>query len=305
MGTRYLECTADVENGSAWSLAGATPKATFWESVDLGASPVPPDATASDGDTAYILTNNASLPGTFPNRVRMELLAASATPRFPLKKGGHALKAIWRRAGAGNFVAWPSFEIWNNGALIGATYTNTDPGTGFRMVTHTISEANAALIDWTASLDLVVKDGTKGTGTCGCRLSALWLEVPDIASMEAVGSSSCDGECEMVQINASVVGSTSCDGQCTGQIFTQAVIVAGSTSCDGQVSGQTLRVQLVGSTSCDGQATGSLVLFGEAVGSTSCDGQVTGSVVYPQYLGVYPPRCGSANFRVRQEGYNR
>lgn len=288
MGTRYLECTADVSASASWSFAGAGAPASFTAAVDLNTSSLPPTSASSDGDSGYALINNTSAV-VYPaakSRLRIQVHAGGLAP--PIKTSGHKVCAIYRKAGTGHFrdpggaaYDWPSFELWNNGARVAGPFVNTEPGTSFVLVSHTLSAAEAAAIDWTQDIDLVASDVWQGTGTCACRMSAFWLEAPEAYSLEASGSSTSAGEVELYAINGSASGSSTSEGQCAGSLATFVGTASGSSQSEGQCAGQLASVTASGSSSSIGQAAGIPTVVGEASGSSTSIGQATPSITYP------------------------
>lgn len=276
MGTRYLKAVSDVENGSAWSKAGSVPAASFWQSLDGDSGTNPP---TTDSDVDYASAGNASLPGGAPNRLRVRLLAAASGTGIPLKKKAHAVKWTWRRAGAGSLLVWPKASLWCDGVLIATeTFGSGDPGTTYVTRTWNLSEAQAALIDWTKSIDVSWSDPTKGSASAACRITTVWMEFPSAWSMEASGSSSFLGDADGFLLNGTASGSSSFSGVAIGQIVN--VSASGSSEFNGEAEGQLISGVASGTSSFSGRASGSPSIALVASGNSSFEGEVEATLVY-------------------------
>jgi hypothetical protein len=224
-------------------------------------------------------------------------VVASANP--PHKKGGHVIGVIMRKTGTGHFrdagggaYDWPSFELWNNGALVAGPFTQTEPSTSFGLFNYALSTVEAAAINWTQSIDLVVNDAWQGSGNCGCRISAFWFEAPEAWSLEASGSSTSISEVELYQINTTASGSSTSEGQAVGQIATFAGVASGSSTSEGQCVALLISGTASGSSSSIGQAVGipavNIVASGESTSEAGVDFQLT----YPPSGNVFAAAIG-------------
>lgn len=275
MGTRYLKPLSDVERGSAWVLGGSAPAATVWQSLDGDSGTNPP---TSDGDVDYTQAGNVSLPGAVPARNRVRALAAGTNPPIPIKKKAHTVKWTVRRAGAGTLSAWPQIQVWCDGVVVATSPAMSDPGTTYVDGSFTLSESQAAAIDWTKDVDLTITTPTAGAGSCAARFTRLWFEYPDAYSLEASGSSSLGGEGFGMLSNVSASGSSSLGGSAVGQIVN--VSCSGSSSLGGEAEGILVSGVASGSSSFSGEAEGSPSIGVVAAGSSSFSGEAEATVVY-------------------------
>jgi hypothetical protein len=275
VGTRYLKPLADVERGSAWVLGGSTPAATVWQSLDGDSGTNPP---TSDGDVDYTQAGNVNLPGANPPRNRVRALTAGTSPAIPVKKRGHTVKWTVRRAGAGTLTAWPQIQVWCNGVAIATSPAMADPGAAYVDGSYTLSESEAAAIDWTKDLDLTITTPTAGAGSCAARFTRLWFEYPDAWSLEASGSGELNGEAEGMLSNGKASGDGSLSGSAVGQIVNRSA--SGSGELNGGSAAFLRNVTASGSGSLNGQAAGFPGAQLVASGSGGLDGEAAAGVVY-------------------------
>lgn len=275
MGTRYLKPLSDVERGSAWVLGGSTPPATVWQALDGDSGTNPP---TSDGDVDYTQAGNVKLPGSNPARNRVRALTAGTSPAIPVKKRGHTVKWTVRRAGAGTLTAWPQVQVWCDGVVVATSPAMTDPGASYVDGSYTLSQAEAALIDWTKDVDLTITTPTAGAGSCAARFTRLWFEYPDAYSLEASGSGELNGEAFGMLSNGTASGDGSLSGSAVGQLVN--VAASGSGELNGSAAAVLVNVKASGSGSLNGEAVGSPSAQAVASGSGNLDGEASGGVVY-------------------------